>query len=536
MKNNENSLLEHNKNLTLNDSNHSSSCDSDDTFNNHNNSTDSSGQPDYDEFVNIDYLDTYEGSKVCPSACLQNSPDIKYPLHSHQNPNNINIVHDTPIDPRFNNIDYSRHNPLEKLEIIENINKEYSRELSKGYNIVTSDTKQNNLDSNINITPNVLTQDHYQYELYNEYMEQMNKYLFNSNKNSLSIKYYHTNINSEKGNYNFDDETGARHDVVTSKFNYLNSNKYTIYEFTPTNSMSTSTYQINTDEIVGTNMITTGTITIYSIVEPLNGDLFHLYSKDKAEVFKITSINFNRTANTDVNMGEKDAADFGSLGLKLYECTFESSHIPFEDLQKSTSNNTDPDSHNFFINEFDIYFNATEFKNYKYLIENQTNIIKTLNDCYDSSYCEYIIFEEMTFKLDKELAYLNKLLNNPNLKPDIEPIKILKKISDKNKEKDIITDIKNKFNNTIKFLNKNVPSFNSKIQPYHKINYNAFKMIDNITDVEIATLEKIYENLNDKYKEEYNNSFEKVKMLKDLYENYHPFLYKCLIENEFKMW
>ena len=52
-----------------------------------------------------------------------------------------------------------------------------------------------------NYSASLLTQDFYQYALYDEYMKNINYYLLNSKKSSIVVKFYHSNV-AKSTNYN----------------------------------------------------------------------------------------------------------------------------------------------------------------------------------------------------------------------------------------------------------------------------------------------------------------------------------------------
>lgn len=386
---------------------------------------------------------------------------------------------------------------------------------------------------------NILNQDYYQYELFSEYLKHLNKYLYNSNKKSLPIKYYHINLNK---NTNYDNDnvlagTGLQHSFNThSTSNGKNRGNiiYDIFEFTPTLNSNSHTYQINTDE-TGTSMITSGTITLYSIVEPLPGDLFHYYNEsDNLEVFKVTGINFIRTIHNSNTTNENKTKSITNT-LKLYEIQFESSFINYNTLTRNiTESFTNIDNNNsvnpytinyygqndftqgpelfYFINEFDFYFNSTEFENYKFLIKNKETIIRELNKYYDSINCTYIFINK------KEVSKLKEILLTQLNAEDTE--EIIKSIT--NLEKDAL--------NIFKFLSKEINSFSIKATPYLKVIKDSFGLCKILNKDEIDKID----NILNKYHIDIN--FNNIKMVNTLYEKYYPFIYKQIVVLQSKIW
>lgn len=356
----------------------------------------------------------------------------------------------------------------------------------------------------------VLNQDYFQYELYKEYLDNINKHLFNSNKQGLSIKYFHIDIDK---NYNYDETTGAQLSRNTNK-SLLDNMLYDIYEFTPTMNNNVHTYQIETDEELGTNMETTGVMTIYSIVEPLPGDLFHYYTNNSdTEIFKVTGINYNRTLH------DKDNIKDGSVGLKMYEIQYASSHISYITLNRRIQESSDFINHDhlFFINEFDFYFDKKDFSKYNFIIKNRDNIMKELNCIYNQLDCIYNIDSMDSIKS------LELLINGYKILKIDGKLTIQQEYDyKKNIEKLEYIQVSNfKLNNTIKFLSKEISAFQSKVMPYFQIKYNAFKLIDRI-----------------EIKEEYLKvkDIEVLTKIKELYDSYYPFLHKRIIELDHKIW
>ena len=385
---------------------------------------------------------------------------------------------------------------------------------------------------------NILNQDYYQYELFSEYLKHLNKYLYNSNKKSLPIKYYHINLNK---NTNYDNDSVLTGTGLQHSFNTHNTASgknrgniiYDIFEFTPTLNSNSHTYQINTDDN-GTSMITSGTITLYSIVEPLPGDLFHYYNEsDNLEVFKVTGINFIRTIH-NANTSNENKTKSTSNTLKLYEVQFESSFINYNTLTKNiTESFTNIDNNNsvnpytinyygqndfaagpelfYFINEFDFYFSSSEFESYRYLIKNKESIIRELNKSYDAINCTYNFINKKELKVLKELI----LQTSPDMAESIYT-------SILNMEKEAL--------NIFKFLSKEINSFSIKATPDIVVLKDSFGLCKALDKEEMDKIENIIQQ----YPVDIN--FNNIKLVNDLFEKYYPFIYKQIVVLQSKIW
>ena len=385
---------------------------------------------------------------------------------------------------------------------------------------------------------NILNQDYYQYELFSEYLKHLNKYLYNSNKKSLPIKYYHINLSK---NTNYDNDsiltgTGLQHGFNThTTANGKNRGNiiYDMFEFTPTLNSNSHTYQINTDDN-GTSMITSGSLTLYSIVEPLPGDLFHYYNEsDNLEIFKVTGINFIRTIHS-TNTGNENKTKSITNSLKLYEIQFESSFINYNTLTKNiTESFTNIDNNNsvnpytinyygqkdynpgpelfYFINEFDFYFNSSEFDNYKYLIKNKESIIRELNKSYDAINCTYNFINK------------NKLKELITLLTEKEGIEIAEVFNNK------INNLDKEALNIFKFLSKEINSFSIKATPNIKVIKDSFGLCNELNKNVIDEVDALcsYYNI---------DIINNIKMVNDLYSKYYPFIYKQIVVLQSKIW
>ncbi len=140
----------------------------------------------------------------------------------------------------------------------------------------------------------------YQYNLYNEYLEQMDQILIKYGQQSgLSIQYWHIRVDLS---LNYDD------------LKMQNSYKHYVYDilhFVPTVNMTPVTYQIGYDQQQqGTSNLGTGSFSMYLLDKPLPGDLFKFYapddSTDKTEIFRITDVQYMRTSKNKMNLYQLD--------------------------------------------------------------------------------------------------------------------------------------------------------------------------------------------------------------------------------------
>ena len=121
---------------------------------------------------------------------------------------------------------------------------------------------------------NILNQDSYMYELYNEYLNNLQFYQLNGKINALSIRYY--KINYEKSN-GIENELDM---VNTKKF----GKTYDIFDFVPVLESTQFNYSnMNDESNQGVIRNTQGMLTIMCVEEPLPNDVFHLYSNVSSE-------------------------------------------------------------------------------------------------------------------------------------------------------------------------------------------------------------------------------------------------------------
>jgi len=312
------------------------------------------------------------------------------------------------------------------------------------------------------IDSNLLKQDAYQYGMYEEYIDNIYKNLFFSDKKSLSIKYFKLNLDVSRI---YDDETAVSNDHIKNK------NKYDIYNFCPTIDSNSLSYDTsNHFENGGFKTKTSGSISIIVLEEPLPGDMFLYYNND-TEVFKVTSVNFIRNAHNK---------------LKIYQLNYETGNIKSDHKEDMIIN-----KEYFYLTEFEFFFESIEYNNYVNIVQNKENTLKSLDKYYNSLTCLY----ECSLNNDQQ----NKKLNN-----------------------------------ILKFLNKTIPSFQTRYQDF-KIEYNQYKTVDNFIEDEcyIPKEEPILlppdaddpTDLKYKYNAHLNeDEIKPNKLVKDLYNWYYQLI------------
>ena len=205
-----------------------------------------------------------------------------------------------------------------------------------------------------------LTQDFYQYSLYEEYLKNINYYLLNSKKNSIVIKFFHNNVGI---NLNYNDETRI-HNI--EKFQ---ETVYDIYEFCPTMDNQAINYTIGrNDARLGRDINGMSTLTLFQMVDPLPDDLFSFYSEPD-EIFRVIDVVYIQSVHSK---------------LKLYQITYENAPIVKKSVDALEINET-----YYFNNEFDNWFPSKYYSNFVGLIQNKPNLIKTIKTYYDRSACYF---------------------------------------------------------------------------------------------------------------------------------------------------
>jgi hypothetical protein len=221
----------------------------------------------------------------------------------------------------------------------------------------------NNTPGTFNAPATLLTQDFYQYEVYNEYIRNINYYLLNSKKSSLVVKYYRQSV---KLSDNFENVTEI-HNTDRQK-----ETTYTVFEFCPTMDATAINYFIGrNDNRLGYDINSNNTITIFQMEEPLPNDIFYFYSEPN-EIFRVTNVQFIQTVHKS---------------LKLYQLTYENAAL----LKTSIDNpkNFPLDETFYFNNEFDIWFPSEVYSNFTGLIQHKDTLIKIIKRFYNNFECYY---------------------------------------------------------------------------------------------------------------------------------------------------
>jgi hypothetical protein len=210
----------------------------------------------------------------------------------------------------------------------------------------------------------ILHQDSYLYNVYDEFMQNVQHYSLNSSIRSLSIRYYRNSIS-----------TG--YDEDTSSFNSDKYDKiYDVFDFTPVLEMQPLSYGTMDDE-AGQGLIrkTESIMTILSVSEPLLGDILYFYpgthtEVNDTEVFVVREVNFIRSQKK----------------LNMYQIRFETAQLTHTSLQLVKIN-----KHSYFIREFDKFFDSELYSSFTFLLKNRNDIVHTINKSYNPIKCRYEI-------------------------------------------------------------------------------------------------------------------------------------------------
>ncbi len=225
--------------------------------------------------------------------------------------------------------------------------------------------------------PSRLTSTDYQYDIYNEYLDQMDQILIKYGQQSgLSIQYWHIRVDLS---LNYDD------------IKMQNSYKHYVYDilhFVPTIDMTPVTYTIGYDQSQqGTSNVGTGSFSMYLLDKPLPGDLFKFYTggdiddpsthaTDTTEIFRITEIRYMRTTKNKLN---------------LYQLDFETAPIYVETMEHVR------------INQIMCW----DTENFQFLDETQCNAMEAIQDRRDE------LIDELNDYYDDINGWYGKCLVNP---------------------------------------------------------------------------------------------------------------------------
>lgn len=286
---------------------------------------------------------------------------------------------------------------------------------------------------------NILNQDSYMYELYNEYLNNLQFYQLNGKINALSIRYY--KINYEKSN------------GIENELDMVNSKKfgktYDIFDFVPVLESTQFNYSnMNDESNQGVIRNTQGMLTIMCVEEPLPNDVFHLYSNDsEIEYMQVTSVNFIMSVKK----------------LHIYQIEYTTAN-----LVKNTVDKFKINYHFYFLREFSRFVGSSVYNDIVTLANSRDEDIVIINKYYNSRKCSYGV---VTFDNNTNII-INKMLSiiSENVYiPEIYPIL--------NVDQNIDYTIKLEFDTTALNLNHELINLVSKIYNiYYKfLNYSIIK-------------------------------------------------------------
>ena len=286
---------------------------------------------------------------------------------------------------------------------------------------------------------NILNQDSYMYELYNEYLNNLQFYQLNGKINALSIRYY--KINYEKSN-GIENELDM---VNTKKF----GKTYDIFDFVPVLESTQFNYSnMNDESNQGVIRNTQGMLTIMCVEEPLPNDVFHLYSNDsEIEYMQVTSVNFIMSVKK----------------LHIYQIEYTTAN-----LVKNTVDKFKINYHFYFLREFSRFVGSSVYNDIVILANSRDEDIVTINKYYNSRKCSYGV---VTFDNNTNII-INKMLSiiSENVYiPEIYPILSV--------DQNIDYKIKLEFDTAALNLNHELITLVSKIYNiyYNLLNYSIIK-------------------------------------------------------------
>lgn len=286
---------------------------------------------------------------------------------------------------------------------------------------------------------NILNQDSYMYELYNEYLNNLQFYQLNGKINALSIRYY--KINYEKS-YGIENELDM---VNTKKF----GKTYDIFDFVPVLESTQFNYSnMNDESNQGVIRNTQGMLTIMCVEEPLPNDVFHLYSNDsEIEYMQVTSVNFIMSVKK----------------LHIYQIEYTTAN-----LVKNTVDKFKINYHFYFLREFSRFVGSSVYNDIVTLANSRDEDIVTINKYYNSRKCSYGV---VTFDNNTNII-INKMLSiiSENVYiPEIYPILSV--------DQNIDYTIKLEFDTAALNLNHELITLVSKIYNiyYNLLNYSIIK-------------------------------------------------------------
>ena len=286
---------------------------------------------------------------------------------------------------------------------------------------------------------NILNQDSYMYELYNEYLNNLQFYQLNGKINALSIRYY--KINYEKSN-GIENELDM---VNTKKF----GKTYDIFDFVPVLESTQFNYSnMNDESNQGVIRNTQGMLTIMCVEEPLPNDVFHLYSNDsEIEYMQVTSVNFIMSVKK----------------LHIYQIEYTTAN-----LVKNTVDKFKINYHFYFLREFSKFVGSSVYNDIVTLANSRDEDIVTINKYYNSRKCSYgvVTFDNnINIIINKMLSIISENVYIPEIYPILDV------------DQNIDYTIKLEFDITVLNLNHELITLVSKIYNiyYKLLNYSIIK-------------------------------------------------------------
>jgi len=240
---------------------------------------------------------------------------------------------------------------------------------------------------------NQLNINQYMYNVYDEYTERYYINALNYSKNSGLIMRYFKILVDES--YNFDSETSIQTD-------YKNF-KYAIYDFVPIIDGQPQMTQSFFDPIQqGTSYITTMTITIGGIKNPLPGDMMHYYDIsgnqeiDPTKIFRIKNVNYIRSINKK---------------FPIYQIELETAPMTKDVLDWIEENNV---LRNYYWNnETNKFLQDKQYDYYLSLINNREDYLNIINSLYNAtkSSFQYCKLNSIFRIIQKKFEFNTKIID-----------------------------------------------------------------------------------------------------------------------------
>lgn len=205
---------------------------------------------------------------------------------------------------------------------------------------------------------NILNQDSYIYELYNEYLKNVQYYQINSKIKALSLRYYKINYTVSKG---IEDDL----DMVNSKkFGKV----YDIFDFVPVLESQQFTYSnLNDEANQGVIRSMQGMMTIMCVEEPLPNDVFHIYSNEsQIEFFQVTNVTYIQSVKN----------------LNIYQIEYSTANLLKSTVDKFTIN-----SHFYFLREFAKFVGSSLYSDIVKLSETRDDNVIVMKKYYNANKC-----------------------------------------------------------------------------------------------------------------------------------------------------